>query len=158
MGTNKAAGSECSSAGKHRIVPTLAIKGADKAIEHYKKAFGAVETHKMLCPQTGVVAHCGLKIGESEIYLGEENPKMGAVAGQGLSFYIYVPNADDAMKQATKAGLKEVQPVQDMFWGDRTGSVMDPYGIKWTVATHVRDVSEKEMQDAMKKMAGGKAA
>ena len=151
MTTNK---TECGNTGMHRLIPSLAVKGADKAIEHYKKAFGAVETHKMLCPQTGVIAHAGLKIGESDLYIMEENQKVGAIAGQNLSFYIYVPNADDAMKQATKAGLKETQPVQDMFWGDRTGSVTDPYGIRWTLATHVRDVSEKEMQDAMKKMAG----
>lgn len=158
MTKNKAAGTECSSAHSHRVVPTLTIKGADKAIEHYKKAFGAVETHKLLCPQTGAIAHAGLKIGETELFVTEENPKMGCVAGQGLSFYIYVPNADDAMKQAVKAGLKEKQAVQDMFWGDRMGSLTDAYGISWTVATHVRDVTEKEMHEAMKKMASGKAA
>ena len=158
MTKNKAADSQCSNMNRHRVIPALAIKGADKAIEHYKKAFGAVETHKMLCPQTGVIAHAGLKIGETELFISEENPKMGCVAGQGLSFYIYVPNTDDAMKQATKAGLKEVQAAQDMFWGDRMGTVSDAYGIKWSLATHVRDVTEKEMHDAMKKMASGKAA
>lgn len=145
--------SACASAGATRVVPALAIKGADKAIEHYKKAFGAVETHRMMCPVSGVIAHAGLKIGESEIYISEENPKAGCVAAQNLSFYINVPNVDDAMKMAVKAGLKEEQPAEDMFWGDRMGTVSDPYGISWSIATHVRDVSPKEMEEAMKKMA-----
>ena len=153
MSKNANKESACSNAGSTRIIPALSIKGADKAIEHYKKAFGAIETHKMLCPQTGVIAHAGLKIGETEIFISEENPKMGCVAAQNLTFYLYVPDTDEAMKKAVKAGLKETQKADDMFWGDRMGVVTDPYGIKWSLATHVRDVSPKEMQDAMKKMA-----
>jgi PhnB protein len=144
---------ECASKNAHRIIPALSIKGADKAIEQYKKAFGAIETHKMLCPQTGVIAHAGLKIGETEIFISEENPKMGCVAAQNLNFYLYVPKVDDSMKQALKSGLQEVKAAEDMFWGDRMGVVSDAFGIKWTLATHVRDVTEKEMTEAMKKMA-----
>ena len=136
-----------------RAIPVLILKNADKAIDHYKKAFGAEETHRMLCPQTRVVAHAGLKIGESEFFITEENAKMGCVASPGQSFYLYVPDADKAFETAKKAGLKEVQPVTDQFWGDRTGTLSDAYGLKWSVATHVRDVSPKEMEEAMKKMA-----
>ena len=136
-----------------RAIPVLILKNADKAIDHYKKAFGAEETHLMLCPKTGVVAHAGLKIGETEFFITEENAKMGCVATPGQSFYLYVPDADKAFATAKKAGLKEVQPVTDQFWGDRTGTLSDAYGLKWSVATHVRDVSPKEMEEAMKKMA-----
>jgi PhnB protein len=137
-----------------RVIPALILKHADKAIEHYKKAFGAQETHRMLCPQTGVIAHAGIKIGETELFISEENKERGCLASPNQSFYIYVPNADDAMKTALKAGFKEVQAATDMFWGDRMGVVSDAYGLKWSLATHVRDVSPKEMEDAMKKMAG----
>ena len=135
-----------------QVIPVLIIKGADKAIEHYKKAFGAIETHRMLCPQTGVVAHAGITIGETELYISEENPKMGCLSSPNQTFYIYVPNTDKALETAKNAGLKETQPATDMFWGDRVGTVTDPYGLKWSLATHVRDVSPKEMEEAMKKM------
>lgn len=146
--------SNCAHAHKHRLIPTLAIKGADKAIEQYKKAFGAVEAYRMACPKTGAIMHACLKFGETEIFMCEENPQMGAIATQNQSFYLYVPNADEAMKQATKAGCKELKPAEDMFWGDRNGTVADSFGIKWTLATHVRDVSPQELEEAVKKMAG----
>lgn len=147
--------SQCSHAGnKTRLIPQLTLKNCDKAIEHYKKAFGAVETHKMMCPVTGVVAHAGLKIGDTEIFLGEERPEMGCHAIKGQSFYIYVPDADAAMKKAVDAGLKEEKPAADQFWGDRMGTITDPYGITWNLGTHVRDVTPKEMEEAMKKMMG----
>jgi PhnB protein len=136
-----------------RAIPILILKNADKALDHYKKAFGAEETHRMLCPQTGVIAHAGIKIGETEFFVTEENAKMGCVATPGQSFYLYVPDADKAFDTAKKAGLKEVQAPADQFWGDRSGTLSDAYGLKWTVATHVRDVSPKEMEEAMKKMA-----
>jgi PhnB protein len=146
--------SACTSAGMTCVIPTLTIKGADKAIEQYKKAFGAVEEHMMRCPESGVVAHCGLKIGASMLFITEENKERGCVAATNQSFYIYVSDADEAMKKAVKAGLKEAQKAEDMFWGDRMGVVTDAAGIKWSLATHVRDVSPKEMEAAMKKMAG----
>jgi PhnB protein len=144
--------SQCANAGKTRLVPQLTLKNCDKAIEHYKKAFGAVETHRMMCPVTGVVAHAGLKIGDVEIFLGEERPEMGCHAIKGQSFYLYVPNADEAMKKAVDAGLTEQKAAADQFWGDRMGTVTDPYGITWNLGTHVRDVTRKEMEEAMKKM------
>jgi PhnB protein len=135
-----------------RVIPQLSLKNAKKAIEHYKKAFGAVEEHVLLCPVTGTVAHAGIKIGDTGIFLTEENPERGCMSSSGQSFYIYVPDADAAMKKAVKAGLAETQKAQDTFWGDRMGMVTDPYGITWCIATHVRNVSPKEMQVAMKKM------
>ncbi|TAL40039.1 MAG: VOC family protein [Alphaproteobacteria bacterium] len=146
--------SACASAGQICVIPTLTIKGADKAIEQYKKAFGAAEEHMLRCPETGVVAHCGLKIGESMLFITEENKERGCIAATNQTFYLYVPDADEAMKKAIKAGLKETQKTENMFWGDRMGVVTDPYGIKWSLATHVRDVSPKEMETAMKKMSG----
>lgn len=143
---------QCSNMNRHRAVPQLTLKNCDKAIEHYKKAFGAVETHVFLCPVTGVVAHAGLKIGETEIFLGEERPEMGCHAIKGQSFYIYVPDADKAMEQAIAAGLTEEKAAADQFWGDRMGTVSDPYGITWNLGTHVRDVTEQEMAEAVKKM------
>lgn len=140
-------------AGKTRVIPSLILKGADKAIEHYKKAFGATENYRMLCPSRGVIAHAGIQIGESEIYIMEENAEAGFTCAENLSFYLSVPNVDDVMKTAIKAGLKEEQAAEDMFWGDRMGVVADPYGISWSIATHVRDVSPQEMEEAMKKMA-----
>jgi PhnB protein len=144
----------CASTGQMCVIPTLTIKGADKAIEQYKKAFGAVEEHMMRCPESGVVAHCGLKIGASMLFITEENKERGCVAATNQTFYLYVPDADEAMTKAIKAGLKETQKAEDMFWGDRMGVVTDAAGIKWSLATHVRDVSPKEMEAAMKKMAG----
>lgn len=144
----------CASAGQICVIPTLSIKGADKAIEQYKKAFGAIEEHMLRCPETGVVAHCGLKIGASTLFITEENKERGCIAATNQTFYLYVPDADEAMKKAIKAGLKETQKADNMFWGDRMGVVTDPYGIKWSLATHLRDVSPKEMETAMKKMSG----
>jgi uncharacterized glyoxalase superfamily protein PhnB len=144
----------CAHVNTMRIIPSLTIKGADKAIELYKKVFGAVEVYPpMMCPLTHTVAHASLKIGESEIFLGEERPEMGCNAISGQAFYVYVPDADAAIKKALAAGLKQDKPTEDMFWGDRMGTVTDSFGIKWTLATHVRDVSPDEMQEAMKKMA-----
>ncbi len=149
--------SDCEHANKTRLISTLVLKGADKAIETYKKAFGAVEQYKMMCPVRHVVAHASLKIGESELFITEENVEMGMIPATNQSFYLYVPNVDDFMKNAVKAGLKQEDAPQDMFWGDRMGSLTDAYGISWSVATHVRDVPEQEMVEAMKKM-GSKAA
>jgi PhnB protein len=135
-----------------RAIPVLMLKNAGKAIDHYKKAFGAEQVYRMDFPGTDKVAHASIKIGETEFFISEENAERGCAASPGQSFYIYVPDADHAFETAKKAGLKEVQPVTDQFWGDRTGTLSDAYGLKWSVATHVRDVSPKELEEAMKKM------
>lgn len=149
---------DCAHANMHRLIPTLAIKDAKKAFELYKKAFGAVEAYPpLLCPTTHVLAHGALKIGASELFLGEARPEAGCPASAGQNFMIYVPDADAAIKTALAAGMKEEKAAEDMFWGDRMGTVTDPFGNKWSLATHVRDVSTQEMEEAMKKM-GSKAA
>ncbi|MBI1214832.1 MAG: VOC family protein [Alphaproteobacteria bacterium] len=143
---------ETKSENRPQLIPTLSLKDAAKAIELYKQAFGAVEEHKLLCPETGVVAHCGLRIGDGMVFIGEARPEIGCMAVENQSFYLYVPDADKAMEKAVKAGLTEIQKTEDTFWGDRMGTVSDGFGIKWSLSTHLRDVSEQELQDGMKKM------
>lgn len=139
-----------------RVIPILVFKGAVKAIEHYKKAFGAEEMYRMTYPDSDLIAHAGIKIGDTEVFVSDEREDMCSKASAPQAFYLYLPDADAAMKKAVQAGCTEDQPVTDMFWGDRMGTVTDPFGMKWMIGTHVRDVSEDEMKEAMKKM--GKAA
>lgn len=134
------------------LIPSLSLEKADKAIELYKQAFGAIEEHKMLCPDTGVVAHCGLKIGDGMIFIGEAKAEMGCPASVSPTFYLYVPDADKAIEKAVKSGMTEAQKAEDMFWGDRMGVVTDAFGVKWSLATQVREVSEKDMIEGMKQM------
>jgi PhnB protein len=137
-------------AGYHSVTPYLVARDAHAAIAFYKEAFGAVETCKLLMPD-GSICHAEIQIGDAKIMLGEENPQWGsksplALGGTPGGFMIYVPDADAAFAQALKAGATVEKPVEDQFWGDRTGSVIDPFGHKWTLATHVEDVSEHDMQ------------
>ena len=143
---------------RQRAIPQIITKNADKAIEHYKKAFGAVEQYRMMCPITHVLAHASIKIGETEFFLAEERPEAGCMGATNQSFFMYVPDVDATLKQSVAAGLKQEKPAEDQFWGDRMGVVKDPYGIQWMIATHVRDVSPQEMEEAMKKMGKEKAA
>jgi PhnB protein len=140
------------------VTPYLIIKGAAQAIDYYKKVFGATETMRMPGPE-GKIGHAELKIGNSNIMLADENPSMGAghtsaatVGGSPVSLYVYLPNVDEVVKRATTEGAKLLGPVQDQFYGDRTGFIQDPFGHLWGVATHIEDVSPKEMQERMKKM------
>ena len=125
------------------------MRGAVEAIAFYKQAFGAKERMRLMKPD-GTVGHAELLIGDSAFMLGEEDPAMGAQSAQTLggspvNFYIYVPNVDAAVERARAAGAKPLMPVTDMFWGDRIGGVTDPYGQKWTLATHKEDVPPREM-------------
>ena len=138
--------------GFHTITPVLILKDASKAIETYKKAFGATEMHMMKCPDSGKIMHACLKIGSSMVFMCDENPQCSASA-QGVSFYMYMPKVDEAFEKAKKAGFKEESAPEDMFWGDRTGTLMDSFGNRWTIASHVRDVSPEEIQKAAKDMA-----
>lgn len=135
--------------GFNTLTPTLVIDGAAKAIELYTKAFGAKEEYRMPSPDGGKIMHACIRIGSSKVFLTDANQQMAPSAS---GFYVYVNDVDAAFAQATKAGLKETMPLQDMFWGDRIGSVQDPFGIKWMLATHKRDVSPQEMEEARKKM------
>lgn len=140
------------------VTPYLIVKDAARAIDYYKKVFGAVETVRMNGPE-GKIGHAELKIGDSHIMLADENPQMGlghtgaaTMGGSPVSLYVYLPNVDEVIQRATDAGAKVLKPVQDQFYGDRSGFIQDPFGHLWGVATHVEDVSEEEMKERMKKM------
>jgi uncharacterized glyoxalase superfamily protein PhnB len=133
------------------ITPSLIVADAAKAIDLYVKAFGAKELYRMPVPKTGKIMHACIQIGSSKLFIADVNPQMPTPSNS--SFYLYFDNVDAVFQKATKAGLRETSSVQDMFWGDRVGSVKDPFGNQWTLATHVREVSQKEMEEAQKKFA-----
>ena len=143
-------------AGMHSVTPHLVCAGAAEAIEFYKKAFGAVEMARLPAPQ-GKLAHAIIRIGDSAVMLVDEFPEMSmlgpkSLKGSPVTIHLYVDDADAFVARAVKAGAKVTMPVDDMFWGDRYGTLEDPFGHRWSVGTHVRDVSMEEMQQAMKKM------
>jgi len=144
--------------GYHSVTPYLIIKGASDAIEFYKKAFGATVLFRM--DHQGKVGHAELKIGDSPIMLADESTEMGyksptTLGGSPVSIMIYVDDVDTIFKQAIGAGGKEQKAVQDQFYGDRSGTLMDPFGHVWHVATHVEDVSPQEMEKRMAAAAHG---
>jgi len=136
-------------AGYHTVTPVLVCRNAAGAIDFYKKAFSAKEISRMPMPD-GTVAHAELQIGDSRIMLGDEMPAMGAsapqtVGGSPVHIFLYVPNVDQMFQRAIAAGATPEMPPMDQFWGDRYGKLTDPFGHKWNLATHIEDVSEKEM-------------
>lgn len=131
------------------ITPYLIVAGAAEAIDFYKKAFGAKERMRMA--HDGKVGHAELAIGDSVVMLADEWPDFGArgphaVGGTPVSIHLYVKDVDATVKRAVAAGATVKQPVKDQFYGDRTGTLEDPYGHKWHVATHVEDVPAKELK------------
>src|SRR5947209_6017351 len=135
------------------VTPYLYIRGAAGAIDFYKRAFGATELFRVPGPQ-GKVMHAEIKIGNSYIMLADEFPEMGARSPQTLggvssSIMLYVPDVDTRFAQAVNAGAKVQRPVKDQFYGDRSGTVEDPFGHVWTIGTHTEDVSSEEMQRRM---------
>jgi PhnB protein len=134
--------------GYHTVTPSLIVKSPDEAIAFYKKAFGAEEIMVLRMPDGKSVMHAEIKIGDSAIMLGGEWPDFGMKApAPGHSsggLHIYVPNVDMAVERAVAAGAKLTMPVADMFWGDRYGKVIDPFGHVWGLATHVEEVSPEE--------------
>jgi PhnB protein len=144
--------------GYHSVTPYLIIKGAADAIEFYKKAFGATELFRM--EREGKVGHAEIKIGDSPIMLSDEHPEMGytsptTLGGTPVSIMIYVEDVDTIFKQAIAAGGEQQKPVQDQFYGDRSGSLKDPFGHVWHVATHKEDVAPEEMEKRMAAAAHG---
>ena len=144
--------------GYNSISPYLVIKGAAQAIEFYKKVFGATEVFRMNQPD-GKVSHAELQIGDSRFMLSEENPKMGqgnvSAAGIGaspVSIYLYLPDVDRVIEKAVDAGAKVLKPVQDQFYGDRSGFIQDPFGHLWGVATHIEDVAPKDLEERAKRV------
>jgi PhnB protein len=138
--------------GYHSVTPYLIYKGAAEAIEFCKKAFGAVEIMRMAGPD-GRIGHAEIKIGDSHIMLADENPDMGIYSpshygGSPVSILLYVENADATVNAAVAAGAKITRPLKDEFYGDRAGTITDPFGHQWYIHTHVKDVSPEEMQRA----------
>jgi PhnB protein len=145
--------------GYHSVTPYLIIKGAADAIEFYKKAFGATELFRM--EHEGKVAHAEIKIGDSPIMLADEHPDMGhfspkTLGGTPVGIMIYVEDVDTIFPRAIAEGGVEVKPLQDQFYGDRSGTLTDPFGHLWTVATHTEDVSPEEMDQRAAAAQAGK--
>jgi len=136
--------------GYHSVTPYLSISGAAAAIDFYKKAFGAVELFRMEQPD-GRIGHAEIKIGDSPIMLADEYPEMNSIGpktlgGTSVSLLVYVKDVDTVFKTAIEAGAQERGPVENKFYGDRMGSLIDPFGHIWHVGTHVEDVSPEEME------------
>ncbi len=147
--------------GYRTITPYLVVRGADKAIEFYKKAFGAQEMFRMPTPD-GKIAHAEIKIGDSMLMLGDENPQQGATApqtigGTAVHIFLYLEDVDKVFRQAVNAGATAVMPPTDMFWGDRYGKLVDPFGHGWGLATHKEDVAPEEMNKRAAKAMGQSA-
>ena len=139
--------------GYNSITPYLIIRGAAQAIEYYKTVFGATEVFRMDQPD-GKVGHAELQIGNSRIMLADEAPQMDAYGpkhhnGSPVSLMLYVEDVDSFTNNAVAAGAKVLRPVKNQFYGDRSGTFLDPFGYKWTIATHVEDVSPEEMDRRM---------
>jgi PhnB protein len=139
--------------GYHSITPYLVIQGAARAIEFYKKIFDAVEVVRMDGPE-GKVGHAELRVGDSMVMMADEHPAMGyrgpqALGGTPVSLLLYVTDADAVFSRAVAAGAKVMKPMQDQFYGDRSGTVTDPFGHVWTIATHKEDVPPEEMERRM---------
>jgi PhnB protein len=138
-------------AGYKGITPYLTVRGADKAVEFYKKAFGARETAGRLSNPDGKIMHTEMKMFDQMVMLADEVPEHGrvspqSVAGSAVSLVVYSRNVDAAMARAVAAGATVKMAAEDMFWGDRLGSVVDPFGHVWNIATHKADVAPREMQ------------
>ncbi len=143
--------------GMHSLTPHLVCRGAAAAIEFYGRAFGAIELFRLPGPD-GRLIHACVRIGDSQLFLVDEMPEHGALGPQALkgspvTIHLQVQDADAVFARAVQAGATVGMPLADMFWGDRYGQVVDPFGHHWSIATHVRDVRPDEMVTAMK--AGG---
>ena len=149
--------------GYHTLTPYLTVRDAERAIEFYKQAFGAkLRGGGVMKGPDGKVMHAELQIGDSVIMLADEFPEFGSVSPQSIGgsptgLHIYIDNVDSAFDRAVKAGAQVEMPVMEQFWGDRYGKLKDPFGHKWSIATHVKDLSADEMKrgmdEAMSKMA-----
>lgn len=138
--------------GFHAVTPSLTLKNSSKALEFYRKAFGAKVLDMLSSPDGKGTMHATMQIGDSILMMGDEMPDPNcsrsaeSLGASPVSFYIYVPNVDAAFKQAVAAGATVTMPVADMFWGDRCGSLKDPFGYSWMIATHLHDLTQEEIQ------------
>ena len=136
--------------GYHSVTPYLIVGGAARALEFYQRVFGAVEKFRMEGPD-GRVGHAEIQIGDSHLMLADEHPERNirgplSIGGNAMSLLLYVEDVDTQFQKAIEAGAQEKMPVQDQFYGDRSGTLTDPFGHVWTIATHKEDVSFEEMQ------------
>jgi PhnB protein len=143
--------------GFHSVTPYLTVKGGMQAIEFYKQAFNAKVVGKPFVDGNGQLGHVELVIGNSRFMLADEFPDFKnlspqTLGGSPIGLCIYLKNADAVVEKAVSAGAKVVRPLENHFYGDRSGTVEDPFGHKWTIATHIEDVTPKEMQKRMQKM------
>jgi len=139
--------------GYSSVTPYLIVTGAANALDYYKMAFDAQEIMRMPGPD-GKIVHAELQIGSSRIMLADESPQMGhkspqTLGGSGTGLMLYVKDVDDTFQRAVSGGGTVVRPVQDQFYGDRSGNLTDPFGHQWTIATHVEDVAPDEMKRRM---------
>ena len=142
--------------GAYSLNAYATIRNCNKAIEYYKKAFGATEKERLLTPD-GLIAHASLEIEGSLFMMSDENSMMGnkspeSLGGSPVAFSLYVRDVDQVFKKALDAGGKVIMPVDDQFYGDRSGTLEDPFGYRWMIGTHQRDVSQEEMQRLSNKM------
>ena len=139
--------------GYHSLTPVLIVKDGLKAIEYYKKVFGAIDKGTMMMPDNKSVAHAELMIGDSKIMLSDEFPEMKSlspttIGGSPVSLYLYVEDVDKTFNLAVAEGGKSLFPVEDWFYGDRHGSIQDPFGHIWSISTHIKDLTKEEMKKA----------
>ncbi|MBV9107457.1 MAG: VOC family protein [Verrucomicrobia bacterium] len=136
--------------GFHTITPHLVVKGASQAIEFYKKAFGAEELTRLPGPDGKSIMHAALKIGDSQLFLVDEYPEMGCKGPESggkspVTIHLYVQDVDSVFNGALAAGAQQIMPLADMFWGDRYGKLVDPFGHEWSLATHKEDLTPEEI-------------
>lgn len=136
--------------GYHTVTPSIMVKGAADAIEFYKKALGAQEMSRFKGPD-GKIMHAEIRIGDSIMMLGDEMPQHGgkgpkSIGGTPVAFFVYSEDVDSAWKKAVDAGGKPIVPLENQFWGDRTGCLEDPFGHRWWLAQHIKDVSPEELK------------
>lgn len=141
--------------GYHSVTAYLIVRDASKAIDFYKQAFNAEELLRMPTPD-GKIGHAEIKIGDSPVMLADEYPDMGFVSaetlgGSAISMMIYVEDVDSLFSQAIAAGGEELRPVKDQFYGDRSGTLKDPFGYTWTVSTHIEDLTNEEIAERVAK-------
>jgi PhnB protein len=139
--------------GYHSVTPYLFVRSAASAIDFYKNVFGATEVVRM-AGSNGKIMHAELRIGDSIVMLADENPTTGVmspqtIGGFSVGLHLYVENVDAVILKAVDNGSKLLRPIKNQFYGDRSGSVLDPFGHMWSVATHVEDVSPEEMRKRM---------
>jgi uncharacterized glyoxalase superfamily protein PhnB len=152
-------------AGMENLIPHLVCSPCTEAIEFYKRAFGAEEVVRMPAPDGRRIMHAQLRIGNSFVFLVDDFPEFcggksespTALKGTPVTIHRYVPNCDAAIKRAQDAGATVLMPAGDMFWGDRYGVVTDPYGHKWSIATHIKDLTPEETKSAMNEAFAQKA-